>query len=115
MHKGQWMKKQKNMTATDDLQYHSVDIKNNPRSESHLMDSQSLGFFSLKTKRRYKYSNINPRVHITWQNKVRIALLSFFVKRVHSFWQSSRLRNKVSFSFNLQITIIRLFNMLGLL
>lgn len=28
-----------------DLQDHSVDIKNNPRSESHLMDSQSLGFF----------------------------------------------------------------------
>lgn len=27
MHKGQWMKKQKNMTATDDLQYHSVDIR----------------------------------------------------------------------------------------
>lgn len=44
MHKGQWMKKQKDMTATDDLQYHSVDIKKNPKPASHLMDSQGLGF-----------------------------------------------------------------------
>lgn len=37
--------KTKNMIATDDLQYHSVDIKNNPRPESHLMDSQGVVFF----------------------------------------------------------------------
>lgn len=43
MHKGQWMKKQKNMTATDDLHYHLVDINNNPRPESNLMYSQGLG------------------------------------------------------------------------
>lgn len=39
------MEKQKDMTATNDLQYHSVDIKKSPSPEIHLMDSQGLGFF----------------------------------------------------------------------
>lgn len=45
MHNGQWMKKRKDMTAKNDLQYHSVDINKNPRPESYLMDAQGLGFF----------------------------------------------------------------------
>lgn len=45
MHKGQWMKKQKDTTARDGLQYHSVDIEKNSKPESHLMDLQYLCFF----------------------------------------------------------------------